>query len=78
MACLGHKDWNSDGIGIGEYNDDSDCYWSATCWGENYATVHFTRFDTESNYDYVTICESIASIMLVLVVLTIYLHLVIR
>ena len=33
--------------------NNADCYWTHSCPAGQVASVHFTSFDTESNYDYV-------------------------
>ena len=58
-ACSGPQNPDSNGISSfpSSYNSGSDCYYSFTTDPGRFNVVHFTAFDTETNFDYVTVCE---------------------
>ncbi|HIA37022.1 MAG TPA: hypothetical protein EYN89_09925, partial [Flavobacteriales bacterium] len=46
-----------DGSGINDYNNSTDCSWLIQPTGAAAITLSFSAFDTELNYDYVTVYD---------------------
>ena len=47
----------TDGSGAANYNDETNCEWVITPPGATQITLTFTEFDTEQNYDVVTVYD---------------------
>ena len=68
-ACQGAQGFSTGIMGVGSYSANSDCYWALECSSDTQrlssggtftadrATITFTDFDLESDYDFVGICE---------------------
>ena len=68
-ACQGAQGFSTGIMGVGSYSANSDCYWALECSSDTQrlssggtftadrATITFTDFDLESDYDFVGVSE---------------------
>ena len=63
-ACNGGVIWDSGTIDQGRYDDNEDCTWTLRCSDDGAGpTLRFSRFATESNFDFVTVSDEDATLL---------------